>query len=181
MRENPKHSLMRRIALLALLLFTTLGSAARAQLQGGIVVDRAFTELTHRWTTSPKAVERLYCVTRWAADPQGFVYVLKIEPPIEQFDSSTAYGVSARCLAPTAPIVHTHTPNTCDWVAKGVDYAPVRCTAGGIDAYECWPSAQDRRTLLERGAPFDIVQCDRHAFVFYFNPALRSLPDSTPE
>ncbi|HEX5437882.1 MAG TPA: hypothetical protein VFW98_12030 [Gemmatimonadaceae bacterium] len=67
---------------------------------------------------------------------------------------------------------HSHTPTTCRSDTWGnVNYAS--CVLGGVDAYSCQPSGDDRVRLRAVGAPFGLIHCDRRALVPYF-PARRS-------
>jgi hypothetical protein len=62
---------------------------------------------------------------------------------------------------------HSHTPTTCHSDMWGnVDYSS--CVLGGVDAYSCQPSGNDRAKLNALGVPFGLIHCDRKALVPYF-------------
>lgn len=62
---------------------------------------------------------------------------------------------------------HSHTPTTCHSDSWGnVDYSS--CVMGGVDAYSCQPSSEDRARLNAVDAPFGLIHCDRWALVPYF-------------
>lgn len=174
---------MRGAVLVGVLLGAAVVSPARAQvMRYGVVMDAARNALAAEWTDDPTQVERAYCVTQWwtatsrnarvhAADdstgvqkPDGrdadTVYRVTVIKPVETSDA-TPNGATFACPA-GVPEVHTHPPATC--YSDRTD----QCYAGGADAYSCQPSREDVRKLLDRGDAFAIVQCDRHAFVFYY-------------
>lgn len=157
----------------------------------GVVMDAARNALAAQWTDEPKQVERAYCVTQWwstasrnarvrAANdtsvvqkPDGrdadTVFRVTEIKPVETHDA-TPNGATFAC-PPGVPEVHTHPPATC--YGDRTD----RCYAGGADAYSCQPSREDAHKLLERGDPFAIVQCDKHAFVFYYPSQFAGPPE----
>lgn len=62
---------------------------------------------------------------------------------------------------------HSHTPTTCHSDMWGnVDYGS--CVIGGVDAYSCQASSDDRARLRALGVPFGLIHCDRRALVPYF-------------
>lgn len=157
----------------------------------GVVMDGARNALAAEWTDNPAQVERAYCVTQWwpatsrnarvhassdsivargmlahpdSAEQDGreadTVYRVTIISPIETSEA-TPNGATFACPH-GVPEVHTHPPATC--YGDRTD----QCYAGGADAYSCQPSREDVRKLRQRGDPFAIIQCDRHAFVFYY-------------
>ena len=165
------------------LLGAVAASSARAQvMRYGVVMDAARNALAAQWTDEPTQVERAYCVTQWwpaasrsahvrsvsdsdaVQKPDGrdadTVYRVIGIKPVETSDA-TPNGATFSC-PPGVPEVHTHPPATC--YSDRTD----QCYAGGADAYSCQPSREDARKLIERGDAFAIVQCDRHAFVFYY-------------
>jgi hypothetical protein len=85
--------------------------------------------------------------------------VIEIKPA--ETSDATPNGATFACPA-GVPEVHTHPPATCYSDRKD------QCYPGGADAYSCQPSREDARKLIQRGDAFAIVQCDRHAFVFYY-------------
>ena len=161
----------------------------------GVVMDAARNALAAEWTDEPAQVERAYCVTQWwtatsrnarvhasndsagVQKPDGreadtVFRVIQIKP-VETTDA-TPNGATFAC-PPGVPEVHTHPPATC--YSDRAD----QCYAGGADAYSCQPSREDARKLLERGDAFAIVQCDRHAFVFYYPSQFAPPPPPRPE
>ena len=185
---------MRGAVIVVVMLCLVATSSTRAQvMRYGVVMDAARNALASEWTDDPAQVERAYCVTRWwtAASRNARVHdsndsaavqkpdgrdadtvfrVIEIKP-IETSDA-TPNGATFACPA-GVPEVHTHPPATC--YSDRTD----QCYAGGADAYSCQPSREDARKLLERGDAFAIVQCDRHAFVFYY-PSQFAPPAPTP-
>lgn len=149
----------------------------------GVVMDGARNALAAQWTDEPKQVERAYCVTQWwstasrkahvrasndtatVQKPDGrdadTVFRVTEIKPIEAQDA-TPNGATFACPA-GVPEVHTHPPATC--YGDRTD----QCYSGGADAYSCQPSREDVHKLMERGDPFAIIQCDKHAFVFYYS------------
>lgn len=79
---------------------------------------------------------------------------------------ATPYAVSFTCRDSTATL-HQHTPTTCINNGRGVAVMKT-CVVGGVDAYVCEPSPQDRRNLIHDGDPFALVWCDAHALVPYY-------------
>jgi hypothetical protein len=160
----------------------------------GVVMDGARDSLAAVWTTDAAQAERAYCVTQWwtAASHHGHgLAPAAAAGSVAQRatvgggdsvvaggrDADTVYRVLAvRPIAPTeatpngatfacptgVPELHTHPPATC--YSDRTD----QCFAGGADAYSCQPSREDVRKLLQRGDAFAVVQCDAHAFVFYY-------------
>ncbi|HXB27433.1 MAG TPA: hypothetical protein VNV25_22070 [Gemmatimonadaceae bacterium] len=167
------------------LLSVSLTSSAGAQvMRYGVVMDAARNALAAEWTDNPTQVERAYCVTQWwtatsrnarvhaspsndsaavqkpdGRDADTVFRVLEIKPV--ETSEATPNGATFACPA-GVPEVHTHPPATC--YSDRAD----QCYAGGADAYSCQPSREDARKLLDRGDAFAIIQCDRHAFVFYY-------------
>jgi hypothetical protein len=148
----------------------------------GVVMDAARNALAAQWSDDPKQVERAYCVTQWwaassrnarvhAGSDSGLVQkpdgreadtlfrVTEIKPA--ETNDATPNGATFACPA-GVPEVHTHPPATC--YSDRTD----QCYAGGADAYSCQPSREDARKLMDRGDAFAIIQCDKHAFVFYY-------------
>jgi hypothetical protein len=192
---HTRREIARRLGAIAAVLVCVAGASASlgAQIMRyGVVMDAARNALAAEWTENPTQVERAYCVTQWwpATSRNAHVHASS--------DSTAARGMLARADSDAAedgreadtvyrviqitpvetseatpngatfacphgvPEVHTHPPATC--YSDRAD----QCYAGGADAYSCQPSREDARKLLQRGDPFAIVQCDRHAFVFYY-------------
>jgi len=178
---------MRYAVLLGVSLAVSVTSPASAQMMRyGVVMDAARNALAAQWTDDPTQVERAYCVTQWwtatsrnarvhaspspsndsaavqkpdGRDADTVFRVLEIKPV--ETSEATPNGATFACPA-GVPEVHTHPPATC--YSDRTD----QCYAGGADAYSCQPSREDARKLLDRGDAFAIIQCDRHAFVFYY-------------
>jgi|HubBroStandDraft_6_1064221.scaffolds.fasta_scaffold61637_3 hypothetical protein len=174
---------MRYAVLLGVSLTVSVTSPGSAQIMRyGVVMDAARNALAAEWTDNPAQVERAYCVTQWwtatsrnarvhtsndsaavqkpdGRDADTVFRVLDIKPV--ETSEATPNGATFACPA-GVPEVHTHPPATC--YSDRAD----QCYAGGADAYSCQPSREDARKLLDRGDAFAIIQCDRHAFVFYY-------------
>lgn len=172
-----------RGAVLVVAWLVVASSSAHAQvMRYGVVMDAARNALAAQWTDDPHQVERAYCVTQWWAatsrnarvhasndsaavqkpdgrDADTLFRVTEIKPV--GTSDATPNGATFAC-PPGVPEVHTHPPATC--YSDRAD----QCYAGGADAYSCQPSREDARKLIERGDAFAIVQCDRHAFIFYY-------------
>jgi hypothetical protein len=180
-----------RAALIALVAVSASAQLGAQVMRYGVVMDVARNALAAEWTDDPAQVERAYCVTQWwpAASRNARVHaasdstaargslarpdsdvadgreadtvyrVIDIKP-IETSEA-TPNGATFACPR-GVPEVHTHPPATC--YSDRTD----QCYAGGADAYSCQPSREDARKLLQRGDAFAIIQCDRHAFVFYY-------------
>jgi hypothetical protein len=188
---NATHGSRRTIdrmrgAVVVFALLVVASASARAQvMRYGVVMDAARNALAAQWTDEPTQVERAYCVTQWwstasrkvhvqasndtatVQKPDGrdadTVFRVTAIKPVETKDA-TPNGATFAC-PPGVPEVHTHPPATC--YSDRAD----QCYAGGADAYSCQPSREDVRKLMERGDAFAIVQCDKHAFVFYYRPS----------
>lgn len=177
---------MSRVAGLAgpLGLLGLLGCVANQPvIQFGMVTDPARTAMELAWSEHPDQAETAWCVTGWlplsslgqdsatiggehiglsgnAREQPPFigavVYAVKRAP----YESATNAGVNGIHCGDGVPVIHTHTPTTCDTVG--------RCRTGGPDAWQCAPSREDYRLLLLTHTPYGVVQCDRHGFVFYW-------------
>lgn len=160
--------MMRPRALMLLALMFALARPARAQvLRFGVISDSVRAMLAAAWRDDPRQVERAYCVRRariverpvspTAVD--SVFHVLAVVPA--RVSSADPNNVEFVCARGT-PELHTHAPATC----IGTDTST--CRPGGPDAYSCQPSRSDYVKLLDRGDQFAVIQCDRHAFRFYF-------------
>lgn len=90
-------------------------------------------------------------------------YVVGLTLPA-QVDTVGPLVVGFQCpQGPNRSALHTHLPVSCDRIPSGVT-----CAREGKYAYFCAPSDQDRAWLRETGYPFGLIQCDRHAVVFFF-------------
>jgi len=146
------------------------GPAGAQAVRLGVVMDNPRVVLEQAWTDEPRQVERAYCVTDWS---YGVRHVSK-SPPVQDdtifrvfavkpADVSTADPVSVDFNCPAGmPELHVHTPTTC----MGDDAST--CVVGGLNAYSCQPSRGDLEKLVRRRDEFGVLQCDRHAFRFYY-------------
>ena len=144
-----------------------------------MVVDSARATLERAWDeTNPMQPERGYCVTKYK-EMQGpaeggipgfnvWIEVTEVAPAPPGFSDQR----HASIVCPSGqPTLHTHPPATCDLGQQ-------HCVIGGPGAYECAPSRQDLMTLISLGDDWGIIQCDRHAFRFFYPFELRLLSQS---
>jgi hypothetical protein len=143
----------------------------------GVVMDGPRQALEKAWTMTPRQVERAYCVTDWS---YGVNHVSRVAPiqddsvfrvfAIRDADATNAGPSAVDFECPSGmPELHIHTPTTC----MGDDMTT--CVAGGLNAYSCQPSRGDLEKLVRRRDPFAVLQCDLHAFRFYY-PSDYGLP-----
>jgi hypothetical protein len=136
----------------------------------GVVMDVPREALVAAWTEKPRQVERAYCVTDWS---YGVYHVSKTPPvqtdtvfrvfAVKPADATNAGPMSVDFDCPLGmPELHVHTPTTC----MGDDVTT--CITGGLNAYSCQPSRGDLEKLIRRRDQFGVLQCDRHAFRFYY-------------
>lgn len=122
----------------------------------------------------PAAPERMYKITRdsvsvWLSGSEGrdtiaVIYVLDVERmPVQYADPLRILPL----YAPVGPTIHTH-QNYCDMTHWGPDYAS--CSNTRPESHQCQPSLQDRRTQINEGHSFDVIECGREQWVFYLNP-----------
>lgn len=173
------------IALLSLLI---LGTAAGAQgpfpttptvVIYPAVVGEARATLEKDWNDSDAyQPERGYCVTEFvqAGVPTehgqpGYNIWIVVKKVVPASDPSNSTRRSMVNCPPGQPTLHTHPPATCD-------RAGANCTLGGEGAYECAPSRQDLESLILLENNWGIIQCDRHAFRFFYPFELRFLSQS---
>jgi hypothetical protein len=157
-------------AALAAALFATLLAAAPLSAQTvryGVIGDSVRAALERAWSDDPRQVERAYCVrrARVSARPVApgavdtIIRVLAVRPaPVRSAGPNHA---DFECPRGT-PSLHVHPPATC----PGGDAQ--FCEAGGPGAYSCQPSRDDYTTLVRRGDPYSVIQCDRRSFRFYY-------------
>jgi hypothetical protein len=187
---QTRREIARKIGAVVFVLVAASSSLSGQVMRYGVVMDAARNTLAAEWTEDPTQVERAYCVTQWwtaasrnarvhpsndSTAARGMlaradtvqdgreadtVYRVIAVKPVETSDA-TPNGATFACPR-GVPEMHTHPPATC--YSDRSD----QCYAGGADAYSCQPSREDVRKLIQRGDPFAIVQCDRHAFVFYY-------------
>jgi hypothetical protein len=136
----------------------------------GVVMDLPRQALEAAWTDVPRQVERAYCVTDWS---YGVYHVSRV-PPVQDDTVFRVFAIrdaDATNAGPSAvdfecpdgmPELHIHTPTTC----MGDDVAT--CVSGGLNAYSCQPSRGDLEKLVHRRDSFAVLQCDVHAFRFYY-------------
>jgi len=154
-------------------LAATLGVVRPANAQAvrlGVLMDLPRQMLEALWTDEPQQVERAYCVTDWS---YGVYHVQRVAP-IQDDTVFRVFGIRDADVAnagPSAvdfecpdgmPELHIHTPTTC----VGDDVTT--CVSGGLNAFSCQPSRGDLEKLVRRRDSFAVLQCDRHAFRFYY-------------
>jgi hypothetical protein len=136
----------------------------------GVVMDLPRQMLESAWTEDAGQLERAYCVTDWS---YGVYHVSRAEPvqddtvfrvfAVREADASNAGPSAVDFECPDGmPELHVHTPTTC----MGDDVNT--CVVGGLNAYSCQPSRGDLEKLVRRRDEFGVLQCDRHAFRFYY-------------
>ncbi len=136
----------------------------------GVVMDLPRQMLESAWTEDPRQVERAYCVTDWS---YGVYHVSRTQPiqddtifrvfAVREADATNAGPSAVDFECPDGmPELHVHTPTTC----MGDDVNT--CVAGGLNAFSCQPSRGDLEKLARRRDEFGVLQCDRHAFRFYY-------------
>lgn len=155
------------VGLLLLLLSAT---PAFAQTTAAFMVDSARAKLARTWddTKNPQQPERGFCMAfnEDRIQDSTVVYVVTDVTPAETAEADP-YTTIFRCPEGMAH-GHVHTPTTC-MGRKGKDVDLSSCVFGGPDAYICFPSPMDIKTLnRDDGEPFAALQCDRQAVVFYF-------------
>lgn len=140
----------------------------------GIVTGTARATLEQTWDDSTAMqLERAYCVAtyRVVTDSSArvrFFFVDKLVQPdsLVRADQQT---ISYFCPR-GAPTVHVHPPATCDR-----DQADniTSCVIGGLNAWICQPGPRDFTAYEQATPPFQAIQCDKHAVVFWWNPKLQ--------
>jgi len=162
-----------RVGGLMAVLAATAGAAHPATGQAvrlGVVMDLPRQTLETAWTNAPQQAERAYCVTDWS---YGVYHVSRVAPiqddtvfrvfAIQDADASNAGPSAVDFECPDGmPELHVHTPTTC----MGDDVTT--CVSGGLNAYSCQPSRGDLEKLVRRRDAFAVLQCDLHAFRFYY-------------
>jgi hypothetical protein len=162
-----------RVRALMAVLVATAGAARLATGQAvrlGVVMDTPRQTLEKAWTNAPQQAERAYCVTDWS---YGVYHVSRVAPIQDDtvFRVFAIQGANASNAGPSAvdfecphgvPELHVHTPTTC----MGDDVTT--CVSGGLNAYSCQPSRGDLEKLVRRRDAFAVLQCDLHAFRFYY-------------
>jgi hypothetical protein len=153
--------------LMAILCFT---SSAGAQLvwPWGTADSSVREFLAASWdTANVNQNERGYCamftVRDVPFDPnQGVayrLYELRLIMPMASDQSNPESIVFACPDLPNVVRVHVHPQTTCS--------ADGKCQWGGQLAWQCEPSPQDFRLLIQEGQAFGVLQCDRHALTFW--------------
>ena len=132
--------------------------------QMGYIVDSARVELEQAWDTrNPRQVERGYCIepgdvkTDTAMDHSVVAWAVHHVHPPETVEHATPYSITFHCSDSAIASIHIHTPSTC---RNNV------CVLGGIDGAVCTVDEQDRMSAKHEW--FTAIQCDKHAFVFYW-------------
>lgn len=138
----------------------------------GYVEDSARVELEQAWDDrNPFQLERGYCI-----EPSDFTVdtasggnewiVHRVRPPVS-IELQTPYAIEFHCGPNAVASGHIHTPASCahdptDPLGKH----PKMCIIGGHDSALCSVDEADR--MGARNDAFMFVQCDKHAFVFYW-------------
>lgn len=123
-------------------------------------------------TTNPNQVERKYCVmyestVRPDGDPE-YIIVAALPARVD-----TATPKSIRGICPNDIVdgtvhftdIHIHVPTSCDIDGDGNS---VNCVMGGIEAWQCAPSAQDWAWLFSTNYKFALIQCSAEGITPYF-------------
>ena len=159
---------------------TVAGPASAQSVRLGVVMDLPRQLLERSWSDDPHQVERAYCVSDWSYG----VYHVSRGQPVQDDTVFRVFAVReavSNNAGPSAvdfdcpdgmPELHVHTPTTC----MGDDVST--CVGGGLNAYSCQPSRGDLEKLVQRRDQFAVVQCDRHAFRFYYPMEYGSPPTS---
>lgn len=167
---------------LAFVIGSVFATCANAQVpyvgKFGLILDSVKTKLEKDWDVAQRGVtpERGYCLeVRWAElRGNGNVDTVPIIINAIQAvaDTASVTGMVFRDPCP-GPYLHTHPAITCVYNNRG---EPVACKRGGMDSNSCAPSTKDLVWIPTAERLFDVVQCDRSAFIFYtpFPP-----PDTT--
>ena len=174
MPASPQTPVRRAAAVLpAVLVAALLASLLAAAPLGaqtvryGVIGDSVRAELERAWSDDPRQVERAYCVRRArvsarvvaAGAVDTIIRVLALRPAVVR--SAGPNHADFECARGT-PSLHVHPPATC----PGDDAQ--FCEPGGPGAYSCQPSREDYVTLVRRGDPYSVIQCDRRSFRFYY-------------
>lgn len=142
----------------------------------GMVTNPAREYMEQHWTDSTYQVEHGYCATKVryyrnqtadSAEGADLLAVILDVAPAETHDANDHQGIFS-CPG-NQPLVHTHPPITCQQLVASNQETALSCERGGYNAYECEPSRQDYQALQQARLPFGVIQCDRHAFVFYWS------------
>lgn len=129
------------------------------------VTGQARALLEADWTETPHQFERGYCgqvhgIFRPSEDgfvPGDMTMFIVIDSAVPaHMDSADEHHSKFECPAGWATI-HTHPPSQ------------------DLYGYECWPSRNDLMAIISLGNQFGIIQCDKHAFRFYFPYELRPM------
>lgn len=122
--------------------------------------------LAHAWSDSVGQHERGWCAAvavkqdTSPASPVFTVVGLVIAVPLTSTPSSIRFNCPTGMM-----MLHIHPPHTRYALGDSLAYY-----AGGLEAYECWPSLQDQLTLFLRLDPLALIQCDRNSVTVYWNP-----------
>lgn len=142
-------------------------------------VDEHVRELLRKdWSdTNPDQVERKYCISYSAELDMLGDSVFTVHGIVPALVTKATPG-SVRGMCPPdiagfmgIPLfthftdVHTHAPTTCEHSQEQPYY---NCKLGGLEAWECFPSAADWAYLIGSGYRFAFVQCSKEALVPYF-------------
>jgi hypothetical protein len=144
-----------------------------------IWIDNAVHKaLATAWSDSAGQNERAYCAQysrhpneRSALGQEFHVDSVWIAT-IESSSPNSVGGIQCPISAGNVVVLHTHPPHTRKIVGRDTTY-----TAGGEEAYECWPSDIDYSSMMLGPAEFGLIQCARDAItVFYRRPYVLYMP-----
>lgn len=161
--------------LLCLCVMSFVGSETpSAPIFYGTIAEPTRTQLMRAWTDDFRQVERAWCVTGYDTatlpgdDHTTIVTVHSIVPA--EVHGATNEGIAQVICGKGQPTIHTHPPLTCPRVApdSGVAILKNTCYYGGPNAFSCQASRADYEATVTENTPFGVIQCDRHAFVFYW-------------
>lgn len=129
--------------------------------------------LARAWSDdNPRQVERFACLTYTVARAPVRVLEVTLTGFVDAdtvFGVATPYSVGFHCPRRSLSL-HTHPPVTCPLLGAW-DHDWSKCKVGGVGAYLCFPSEQDKKSLAYEGKDIGFVQCDRHGVVAFF-PAI---------
>ena len=140
----------------------------------GYIDDSARVMLEQMWVDwDSTQVERAYCVRRQDVTVTRFLQSWSDEWHVHHVvpaavDVATPYEIHYSCPDSTVGVIHIHTPTTCKNVGQSAMTPVWACQKGGKDAYVCANDEADEFFARHEGAAFSIVQCDKHAFVWYW-------------
>ena len=135
----------------------------------GFVAGAARDTLVATWNDTARfQPERAYCVRKdsLAADwlPRYRAVFITAIARAGATAPATETSVNAVC-GKQVPVLHTHV-GYCTPTRWGPD--PFSCSMTRTEATQCDPSVNDVASLLLSGAPYNVIQCGRQQFRFYW-------------